>query len=95
MKASVSPAAAIFAVLLVASAPRICRAQDAAGQKAVVVQKSDGQTREGEILGVKADSIRFKIGPAETSIPMANVASVTMPAPKEYAQMPAPARMWH
>ena len=84
MKASVSPAAAIFAVLLMTSAPRICRAQDAAAQKAVVVQKSDGQPREGQILGVKADAIRIKIGPVETSIPMANVASVTMPPPKEY-----------
>jgi len=77
MKASVSPAAAIFAVFLLASVPWICRAQDVVAQK-------DGQQREGQILGVKADAIRIKIGPAETSIAMANVASVTMPAPKEY-----------
>ena len=77
MKASVSPVAAIFAVLLLASGPRICRAQD------VVVQK-DNQRREGQILGLKSAAIRIKIGPAETGIPMANVASVTMAAPKAY-----------
>ena len=81
MKASVSLAAAIFAVLLLASGPSICRAQDVAQD--VVVQK-DGQRRAGQILGVKADAIRIKIGPAETGIPMSSVASVTMPAPKEY-----------
>ena len=78
MKASVSLAAAIFVVLLMASVSPICRAQD------VVVQK-DGQRREGQILGLKADSLRIKIGPAETGIPMANVTSVTMAAPKAYA----------
>ena len=78
MKASVSPAAAIFAVLLLASFAPVCRAQDA------VVQK-DGQRREGQILGVKAGVIRIKIGPAETGIPMANVVSVTMAAPKAYS----------
>jgi TolA-binding protein len=77
MKASVSPVAAIFAVLLLASGLPICRAQD------VVVQK-DGQRREGQILGLKAAAIRIKIGPAETGILMANVASVTMSPPKAY-----------
>jgi len=47
------------------------------------VQK-DGQRREGQILGLKSGAIRIKIGPAETGIPMANVASVTMAAPKAY-----------
>ncbi|MEI8313420.1 MAG: hypothetical protein WCH98_21940 [Verrucomicrobiota bacterium] len=84
MKASVSPATVIFAVLLLACVPRICPAQDASAQNAIIVQKSDGQPREGQILGVKADAIRIKIGPVETSIPMANVASVTMAPPKEY-----------
>lgn len=84
MKASVSPAAAIFAAVLLAGTPRVCTAQDASAPKAVVVQKSDGLPREGIILGVKPDAIRIRIGPAETSIPMANVASVTMAAPKEY-----------
>lgn len=78
MKASVSPAVAIFAVLLLAAGLGICRAQD------VVVQK-DGQRREGQILGLKSDAIRIRVGPAETGIPMANVASVTMSAPKAYA----------
>ena len=77
MKASVSPAAAIFAVFLLASVPRTGWADD------VVVQK-DGQRREGQIHGVKADAIRIQIGPAETGIPMSSVASVIMAPPKEY-----------
>lgn len=84
MKASVSPATAIFAALLLASVPRICQAQDAATPTAVVVQKNDGLPREGRIIGIKGDAIRIQIGPAETSIPMTNVASVTMAPPKEY-----------
>lgn len=79
MKASVSPAAVIFAVLILASGSQMSRAQD------VVVLKNDGQRREGQILGVKADAVRIKIGPAETGIPMSNVASVTMAPPKAYS----------
>lgn len=79
MKASVSPAVAIFAVLILAVGSLVCRAQD------IVVQKNDGLPREGQILGVKAGAIRIKIGPAETGIPLANVASVTMASPKAYS----------
>lgn len=76
MKASVSPAVVIFAVLLGCSAA-VVRAQD------VVVQK-DGQRREGQILAVKSGALRIKVGPVETGIPMANVATVTMAPPKEF-----------
>lgn len=79
MKASVSPVAVIFAGLLLVSGSQMCRAQD------LVVQK-DGQRREGQILGLKSDVIRIKIGPAETGIPMTSVASVTMSAPKAYTE---------
>ncbi|MBE2204900.1 MAG: hypothetical protein IAE94_11245 [Chthoniobacterales bacterium] len=81
MKASVSPSAAIFAVLLLIFGLQILSAQD------VVVQKSDGVSREGQILGVKANAIRMKVGPAETGIPLANVASVTMAPPKAYTEV--------
>ncbi|MFA7345795.1 MAG: hypothetical protein WC003_15960 [Terrimicrobiaceae bacterium] len=85
MKASVSPAAVVFAALsILAAGPAVCPAQNVAEQKDVVVQKSDGSHRVGQILGMKADAIRIKIGLAETSIPMSNVASVTMSPPKEY-----------
>lgn len=80
MKASVSPAVAIFAVLLLVSGLQVLPAQD------VVVQKADGVSREGQILGVKSDTIRIKIGPVETGIPMANVASVTMAPPKAFTE---------
>jgi predicted Zn-dependent protease len=53
------------------------KAQDA------IVQK-DGQRREGEITGVKADAIRIKIGPVETAVQMANVQSVEKVAPADF-----------
>jgi len=77
MKASVSPTAAILAIAIFSSTCLVANAQD------TIVQK-DGQHREGQITGVKADVLRIKIGPAETGIPMANVASVTMAPPKAY-----------
>jgi tetratricopeptide (TPR) repeat protein len=80
MKASVSPAVAFFAALLLASLPTFCAAQDA------IVQK-DGQRRDGQILSVKSGSIRIKIGPAETGIPLASVTSVSMAAPKGYDEI--------
>jgi len=77
MKASVSPAPLAIAILGIALGAAV--AQDA------VVQK-DGQRRDGQILGVRTDSIRLKVGPVETGIPMANVASVTMEPPKAFDQ---------
>jgi tetratricopeptide (TPR) repeat protein len=75
MKASVSPATLILAAigLLVSSA---------FSQDAVVLK--DGQRREGQILGVTGDSLRIKVGPAETGIPLAGVSSVTMTPPKAF-----------
>lgn len=49
----------------------------------VILQK-DGQRREGEITGVKADAIRIKIGPVETAVPLASVQSVEKTAPPDY-----------
>jgi tetratricopeptide (TPR) repeat protein len=51
----------------------------------VVVQK-DGQRREGEILGVADGKLRIKVGPAETSIQMDQVASVSKAPPKSYEE---------
>jgi tetratricopeptide (TPR) repeat protein len=48
-----------------------------------VVQK-DNQRREGEILAVAGEKLKIKIGPAETSIPMGEVASVIKAPPKGY-----------
>lgn len=76
MKSSVSPRflSTVCAALLCTGS---LWAQD------TVVQK-DNQRREGQILGITGDNLKIKIGPAETSIPMAQVASVTKPAPKAY-----------
>ena len=48
-----------------------------------IVQK-DGQRREGEILGVINGKLKIKVGPAETSIAMDQIASVTKDPPKGY-----------
>ena len=48
-----------------------------------IVQK-DGQRREGEILGVINGKLKIKVGPAETSIAMDQIASVTKDPPKAY-----------
>jgi len=49
------------------------------------ITTKDGQTREGAITGVRAGAVRIKIGPAETSIPLANIRSVSMPEPADYS----------
>ena len=49
----------------------------------LVVQK-DRQRREGEILGVADGKLKIKIGPAETSLPLEQVASVVKAPPKAY-----------
>ena len=76
MKASI-PRFWFLAVALLMVPFSQLKAQDA------IVQK-DGQRREGEITGVKADAIRMKIGPVETAVQMANVQSVEKVAPADY-----------
>lgn len=76
MNASVSRLSVATLVAIVATAFALL-AQD------VVVQK-DQQRREGEILGVADGKLRIKIGPAETSLPMDQVASVVKAPPKAY-----------
>jgi len=70
---------AIFTILILPGYLWVAGAQDA------VIQK-DGQARQGQITGVKGGILRIKVGPAETGVPMANVASVTMEAPKAYQE---------
>jgi predicted Zn-dependent protease len=76
MKASI-PRFWFLAVALLTVPFSQLKAQDA------IVQK-DGQRREGEITGVKADAIRIKIGPVETAVQIANVQSVEKVAPADY-----------
>ena len=76
MKASI-PRSWFVAVALLLVPFNLLKAQD------VIVQK-DGQRREGEITGVKADAVRIKIGPVETAVPMANVQSVEKVAPADF-----------
>ena len=76
MKASVSPAIIFLAVFTCIAAADV-RAED------LIIQK-DGQRREGQILSVKSAMIRIKVGPVETSIPIASVDSITMAPPKAF-----------
>jgi tetratricopeptide (TPR) repeat protein len=78
MNASVSRLSVATLVAILATAFAL-PAQD------VVVQK-DGQRREGEILGVADGKLRIKVGPAETSIQMDQVASVSKAPPKTYEE---------
>ena len=49
-----------------------------------LVTSKDGRKLDGLVTGVRAGAVRIKVGPAETAIPLANVLSVSMPAPAEY-----------
>jgi len=77
MKASVSPALLTLGILAASS----CLLW---GDVDLVVQK-DGQRREGEILGMRENTLRIKIGPAETGIPLANIASVAKEEPAAFS----------
>lgn len=76
MKSSVSPG--ILAVLCAT----ILFTGQLPAQDAVLLK--DNQRREGQILGLSNGTLKIKVGPAETGIPMASVATVTMTAPKAY-----------
>jgi len=79
MKASVSPWA-IFAAVGLAVISTI----PASGQDVLVL--TNGQRREAKITGIDGDKIKFKAGPVESSLPLAQIQSVTMEAPKEFQQ---------
>lgn len=78
MNASVSPWASKYALCLLLVATSVSGwAQD------VLVLKN-GQRRDVQILGVADERVRFKAGPAETTLPLNQVASVRMQAPKAF-----------
>ena len=77
MKASAAPRTILATACAMAAMSCFALAQD------VVVQK-DNQRREGEIVGISDGKLKIKIGPAETSIAMNQVASVTKAPPKAY-----------
>jgi len=78
MKASASPYLLLIAVLALSGNLARLHAED------IVVLK-DGQRRPGVILGIAKEQLKLKVGPVETSVPMAQVVSVTMDPPKAYA----------
>ncbi|MCX7869035.1 MAG: hypothetical protein N2322_03695, partial [Terrimicrobiaceae bacterium] len=47
---------------------------------------TNGQRREGQILEVAGGRVRFKSGPAETAIPLEQVVSAKMQAPKGFEE---------
>jgi len=77
MKASVSPRILMIALAAIAGTMLRLPAQD------VVVQKNNLRS-EGQVLGVADGKLKIKIGPAETSIALDQVASVTKAAPAAY-----------
>lgn len=49
-----------------------------------VLVLKNGQRRDVQVLGVSDGRVRFKAGPAETTLPLDQVASVRMQAPKAF-----------
>lgn len=82
MKASVPRFLAVFV------AAGICVSAGMAGAQDTVVQK-DGQRREGIVTGVRGGSVRIKIGPVETGVPLDQVASVEKAAPAAFGKATA------
>jgi TolA-binding protein len=80
MKASVSPKA-LFLTLVLSPflVPLAGWAQD-------TLVLTNGQRREGQVLGVTEGRIKFKSGPAETSLPLEQVSSVLMAPPQTFEQ---------
>ncbi len=80
MNASVSPWASKIALCLLLVATSVSGwAQD-------VLVLTNGQRREVQVLSVSDGRVRFKAGPAETTLPLDQVASVRMAAPKAFEE---------
>lgn len=79
MKASLSPWLLPLLAVCLSALPCPASAQD-------TVVLTNGQSREGKIVGVSNGNIKIKIGPAETSLPLAQVKSVSMQPPEGYQQ---------
>ena len=80
MNASVPRAAA----MTLAAGLLVCGTFSAQAQDTVV--QKDGQRREGLVTAVRGDSVRIKVGPAETGVPLDKVASVEKEAPPAFTK---------
>ena len=80
MKASASPRTLLIVAILAASTAGMACAQDA-------LVLTNGQRREVQVIGVTGDRLVFKSGPAETSLPLAQIEAVKMAAPKNFEQV--------
>ncbi len=49
-----------------------------------VIVLKNGQRREGEIVGVTGNNVSIRIGPAQSTVPLADVASVEMVVPAAF-----------
>lgn len=84
MKSSVSPPALLATAILLSFLSFFAPVQVSAQDTLIF---ANGQRREGEILGVRDGRIRFKAGPAETSIPLEQVTSARMTPPAKFEEM--------
>jgi tetratricopeptide (TPR) repeat protein len=80
MKSSLSPMVPVLAALAASLfvTPSLC-AQD-------TLVLTNGQRREGSVLGVKDQRVRFKSGPLETSIPLDQITAVRMEPPEKFRE---------
>lgn len=81
MKASVTPQLLMIATLALAGSLTCLHSED----KDMVVLK-DGQHRSSTILSLDKGQLKFKVGPVQTSMPMAQIASVTMDPPADFTK---------
>jgi predicted Zn-dependent protease len=80
MKASFSPTGLVFAIFCAA----VILPASASGVDTLIL--TNGQRREGEILGVANDRVRFKAGPVETALPLDQVEAARMEPPAKFEQ---------
>src|SRR5437868_769144 len=78
MKSSASPRILLTLALALSAIVAQVRAQDA------LILKDNSPRREGQIMGIADGKVKFKVGPAETGIPLDQVKSVVMLPPKAF-----------
>ena len=74
----------LFATVFTVLAGALVLAESASAQH--LVRMRDGRTTQAEVLGVSGTNLQVKVGAGTVGMPLANVASVEMPAPAGYAK---------
>jgi tetratricopeptide (TPR) repeat protein len=76
----------LFAIVFACSTLTVCRAQTPAPLPHALKLKGSATTQPGTILSVAGNGVQFQTPAGTLTYPLANVESVTMPAPAEIGQ---------